>query len=87
MELNMGPERINERGGLKKKSRVKVLENNLTILRELGQKLKAVQRTIFRSRYGNLLRLLEMQVQIPAITALTQYYDHLLRCFTFCDFQ
>jgi len=66
----MGPERINERGGLKKKSRVKVLENNLTVLRELGQKLNAVQRTIFRSRYGNLLGLLEVQVQIPVITAL-----------------
>ena len=66
----MGPKRINERGGLKKKSRVKVLENNLTVLRELGQKLNAVQRTIFRSRYGNLLGLLEVQVQIPVITAL-----------------
>jgi len=70
MELNMGPERINERGGLKKKSRVKVLENNLTVLRELGQKLNAVQRTIFRSRYGNLLGILEVQVQILVITAL-----------------
>jgi len=74
-------------GGLKKKLRVKVLENNFTVLRELGQKLKAVQITTFRSRYGNLLGLLEVQVQIPAITALVQYYDHLLRCFTFCDLQ
>ena len=31
--------------------------------------------------------MLEVQVQIPAITALVQYYDHPLRCFTFCDFQ
>ena len=65
----------------------KVLENNLADLRELGQKLRAVQRTLFRTRYGNLLGLLEVQVQIPAITALVQYYDYPLRCFTFCDFQ
>ena len=63
------------------------MENNLADLRELGQKLRAVQRTLFRTRYGNLLGLLEVQVQIPAITALVQYYDYPLRCFTFCDFQ
>jgi len=55
--------------GLKKRIRVKVLKSDLTILRELGQKLKAVQRTIFRSRYENLLGLLEVEVQEPAITA------------------
>jgi len=31
--------------------------------------------------------LLEVEVQEPAITALAQYYDPLLGCFTFCDFQ
>jgi len=49
--------------GLKKKIRVKVLKSDLTVLRELGQKLKAVQKTIFRSRYGNLLGLLEVEVR------------------------
>jgi len=83
MEFNMEP----EVEGLKKKLRVKVVENNMANLRELGQKLRAVQRTIFKSRYGNLLGLLKVQVQIYAITALVQYYDHTLRCFTFCDFQ
>jgi len=70
MEFNMELERTHEVGGSKKKLRVKVLENNLTDLRELGQKLRAIQRTIFKSRYGNLLGLLKVQVQIPAITAL-----------------
>jgi len=28
-----------------------------------------------------------MEVQIPAITTLAQYYDSSLRCFTFRDFQ
>jgi len=87
MEFNMEPERTHEAKGTKKKMRVKVLENDLADLRELGQKLRAVQRTIFKNRYGNLLGLLEVQVQIPAITALVQYYDHPLRCFTFYDFQ
>jgi len=87
MEFNMEPERTHEMEGLKKKLRVKVVENNLADLRELRQKLRAVQRTIFNSRYGNLLGLLEVQIQIHTITALVQYYDHPLRCFTFCDFQ
>ena len=87
MEFNMEPERTHEVEGLKKKLRVKVVENDLADLRELGQKLRAVQRTIFKNRYGNLLGLLEVQVQIHAITGLVQYYDHPLRCFTFCDFQ
>jgi len=72
MELNVkfGFERNIAVQGLKKKIRVKVLKSDLTVLRELGQKLKAVQKTIFRSRYGNLLRLLEVKVQEPAISAL-----------------
>ena len=56
------------------------------ILESYGQKLRAMQRTIFKSRYGNLLELLEVQVQVHVITALVQYYHHPLRCFTFCDF-
>ena len=64
-----------------------MLKSDLTVLRELRQKLKAVQKTIFRSRYGNLLGLLEVEVQEPTITALAQYYDPPLTCFAFCDFQ
>jgi len=70
MEFNMEPERTRETGNTKKKMKVKVLENDLADLRELGQKLRAVQRTIFKSRYGNLLELLEVQVQVHAITEL-----------------
>jgi len=87
MLFNMELERTHEVGGSKKKLRVKVLENNLADLRELGQKLRVVHKTIFISRYGNLLGLLEVQVQIPVIVVLVQYYDHSLRCFTFCYFQ
>jgi len=64
MELNMksGFEINIAVQGLKKKIIVKVLKSDLTVVRELGQKLKAVQKTIFRSRYGNLLGLLEVKV-------------------------
>ncbi|RDX75800.1 hypothetical protein CR513_44283, partial [Mucuna pruriens] len=37
--------------------------------------------------HGNLLSLLEVEVQPDALTTLTQYYDSPLRCFTFRDFQ
>jgi len=89
MEFNMGFEiEIEpELGSLKKKVRIKVVENNLNGLGELGRKLEAIQRGIFRSKYENLLGLLEMEVQAPTIIALAQYYDSPLRCFTFQDFQ
>jgi len=70
-------------GGLRKKIHIRVIKNNLTGLRDLGQKLRPIQRRAFRKRYGNLLGLLEVEVQIPAVTALAQYYDPPLRCFTF----
>jgi len=79
-------EREPESESLKKKIDAKVLKNNLTGIRELGQKLKAVWRVIFRKRYGNLLGLLEVEVQKFVITTLVQYYDPLLRCFTFQNF-
>jgi len=88
MEVNMRSEieGNSELGGLRKKIHVRVIENKLTGLRDLEQKLGPIQRRTFRKRYGNLLGLLEVEVQIPAVTALTQYYDPPLRCFTFQDF-
>ena len=69
MELNVksGFERSIAVQGLKKKIIVKVLKSDLIVFRELGQKLKAVHKTIFRSRYGNLLGLLEVEVQEPPL--------------------
>jgi len=89
MELNMGSEieRASESSNLKKKLYIRVLENNLAGLRELGQKLGPIQRGTFRKRYGNVLRLLEVKVQVPVVTALAQHYDPPMRCFTFWDFQ
>jgi len=85
MELNMGSEigRESESSNLKKKLYIRVLENNLIGLRELGQKLRQIQRGTFKKRYGNVLGLLEVKVQVPTITALAQHYDPPMRCFTF----
>jgi len=89
MESNMESEieRDPESSNLKKKLYIRVLENNLTGLRELGQRLGSIQKGTFRKRYGNVLGLLEVKVQIPAVTALAQHYDPQMRCFTFRDFQ
>jgi len=45
------------------------------------------QQGVFRTKYGNMLLLLEIKVLVPAIMALVQYYDVPLRCFTFQSFQ
>jgi len=49
--------------------------------------MKTIQRNNFRRKYRNLLNLLEIDTQVPAITTLVQYYDLSLWCFTFKDFQ
>jgi len=89
MEFKMesGIERKSDSESLKRKLSIKVNESNLTGLRELGKKLKTIQRDAFRKKFGNLLGLLEVEVQVPVLTALAQYYDPPLRCFTFSNFQ
>jgi len=84
MEFNMGSEKSSIMEGLKDRIIVKVLKNDLIILKELGEQFMVVQRTIFKNRYENLLDLLEGNVQVSTFTALSQYCDP---CFTFCDFQ
>ena len=68
---------------LKKKLPIRVIDSNLSGLREIVQQMKTRQKNAFRKRYGNLLRLLNVEVQASAVTALAQYYDPPLRCFTF----
>jgi len=83
MELNIGfeIERDSESSNLKKKLYIQILENNLTGLRELGQRLGPIQRGIFRKRYENLFGLLEVKVQVPAVTALAQHYEEYEKIF------
>ncbi|RDX68075.1 hypothetical protein CR513_52975, partial [Mucuna pruriens] len=53
----------------------------------LGSCLKGQWHKTIKGRYDNLLSLLQIEVQLVALLALTQYYDSPLRCFTFKDFQ
>jgi len=55
-------ERKSESVNMKRKLRIGTIENNLSSLRELGRKLKAIHRGVFRKKYGNLLGLLELEV-------------------------
>jgi len=72
---------------LKRKLPIRARENDLVGLRVLGRRLKAVQRNTFRKKYGNSLSVLDVEVHIPMITTFVQYYDLLIRAFTFQDIQ
>jgi len=87
-EINMGFQVGGNLGSdaLKKKLPIRVIDSNLNGLREIVQQMKTIQKNAFKKRYGNLLRLLNVEVQASAVTALAQYYDPSLRCFTFHDF-
>jgi len=88
MEINVssGVEMKSEED-LKVKLPIKARENNLFGIRALGRRFRAVQRNSFRKKYGNLLGLLNIEVQTSLITAFGQYYDPPVRAFTFQDFQ
>jgi len=85
MEVNsgLGVERGSETSELKKKLKFEPIGNNLSNLQELGKKLKPIYRGAFRRKYGNLLGLLELEIEISIVTTLAQYYDSYMRCFTF----
>ena len=42
---------------------------------------------MYARRYGDTLELTRVEVQMDDVSALVQFYDPLLRCFTFQDFQ
>jgi len=47
---------------LKKKLPIRVVDSNLNGLREIMQQIKTIQKNAFKKRYGNLLRLLNVEV-------------------------
>jgi len=62
---------------MKKKMKVKLADNNFRGLRELKRKMESAQQNLFRRKYGNLLDLLEVEVPMPAITALHSRFSSL----------
>ncbi|XP_061373469.1 uncharacterized protein LOC133315816 [Gastrolobium bilobum] len=72
---------------LKKTLQLKARKPDTESLKVLGRILKKTQCLTLVRKYGEILDLLEVDVQVDAITAVTQFYDPPLRCFTFRDFQ
>ncbi|RDX98224.1 hypothetical protein CR513_18882, partial [Mucuna pruriens] len=72
--------------GIRKLCPIHARTPDLVSLRQWGSHLKGQWRKTFEGKYDNLLGLLEIKVQPEALSALTQYYDPPLRCFTFRDF-
>lgn len=56
-------------------------------LKELSSRLTPINKTDFGKDYGNLLTLLNEEVDLWEILTLSQFYEPMLRCCTFQDFQ
>lgn len=65
----------------------KFVEPSLKTLRGLGARLVLNNKDKFKDAYGNLLGMLNAEVNITALHTLMQFYDPPLRCFTFQDYQ
>ncbi|XP_050889381.1 uncharacterized protein LOC127094616 [Lathyrus oleraceus] len=65
----------------------KFKDPDLRSLRDLVSQMHPVYRINFGKNYGNLLSILNQQVDHITLVTLAQFYDLPLRCFTFQDFQ
>ncbi|XP_050889682.1 uncharacterized protein LOC127094970 [Lathyrus oleraceus] len=65
----------------------KFVEPQLAVLRGLGARLDMGHKDDFKEDYGNLLGILNTEVNITVVHTLVQFYDPPLRCFTFQDYQ
>ncbi|RDY01725.1 hypothetical protein CR513_14918, partial [Mucuna pruriens] len=66
---------------------VQIKTPDLWSLQQLGSCLKGQWHRTFEGRYGNLLRILEVELQPVVLSISIRYYDSPMRCFTFKDFQ
>ncbi|WJX25239.1 hypothetical protein P8452_14301 [Trifolium repens] len=67
--------------------RVKAHLPDMRSLKFFSSKLTSLARNRVVQKYGKIIDLLNVPLQVEAITALAQFYDQPLRCFTFQDFQ
>ncbi|XP_050877533.1 uncharacterized protein LOC127081306 [Lathyrus oleraceus] len=63
------------------------VEPSLKTLRGLGTRLVLNNKDKFKDAYGNLLGMVNTEVNITTLHTLVQFYDPPLRCFTFQDYQ
>lgn len=80
LKRSMNPER-------KSIHNYKFVEPLLAMLRGLGARLGLTHKDAFKETYGNLLGILNTEVNITVVHTLVQFYDPSLRCFTFQDYQ
>lgn len=71
-----------KRKPLQLKSKIPGLDN----LKKLTDRLPPCFKDTFEGKYGKILDLLSIRVQIMAINALAQFYDPPLQSFLFQDF-
>lgn len=88
MDFNIGLETIQQVNFamLRKKPRFRISSGNLVGLIKLRKQMKTMKRESFKKRYGNLLSLMEVDVKLHVISSLSQYFDSLVKCFTFQNF-
>ena len=67
--------------------RINVTKPDVTRIKAVKERLSERAMKTFTRRYGDILELIKIEVQLDAISALVQFYDPQLRCFTFQDFQ
>ena len=71
----------------KRTCQIKARLPDMRSLKAFSAKLTSKARSNLVHKYGKIIDLLNIPVQVEAITALAQFYDPPLRCFTFQDFQ
>ncbi|PNY04817.1 hypothetical protein L195_g001247 [Trifolium pratense] len=71
----------------RKTFQIKAQLSDVKSMKTFSNYLTSMARDHLTLKYGRILDLLKIPVQVEAITALAQFYDPPLRCFTFQDFQ
>ena len=67
--------------------RVNACKTDLSEIKMIKGKLSERALKMYTLQYGDTLDLTKVEVQMDAVSALIQFYDPPLRCFTFQDFQ
>lgn len=65
----------------------KFVEPHMAVFRGLGARLDMGHNDDFKETYGNVLGIMNTEVNITNVHTLVQFYDPLLRYFTFQDYQ